>query len=103
VIYRLKKTVTVLNKTGDDQAIIYIGHNRDRRIQSVKAEIYDASGGLVHKVSKRDFQDISVADHGSLFEDARALVFKPGGLNYPYTVSYEYEVRSKQTLYFPDW
>ncbi|MEO6521071.1 MAG: DUF3857 domain-containing protein [Mucilaginibacter sp.] len=97
-----KQAVTVLNKNGDNVASLSIWHDKSRQIKNVKGFVYDEFGKLKSKISESDFQDGNVAD-GSLFDGTKIMRFHPTVNTYPYTVEYEYEVSSKQTLYFGDW
>ena len=102
-IFHVKQVITVLNKTGDDQADIIIWHNKNRRIQYVKGAIYDEFGKLQKKFAEKDFEDYSNISSFSLFEDTRVKRYRPVASAYPYTLTYEYEVNSRQSLNFPDW
>lgn len=102
-IYHIKEAVTILNKNGDTHAEIAVWHNKSNVIRYIKGAVYNAAGKLTGKFSERDFEDASAASNSSLFEDSRVKHFQPAVIDYPYTVEYEYEVRSKQTLNFYDW
>src|SRR5206468_7030855 len=69
----------------------------------IKGLVYDQFGKQVSKFSEKDFQDYSNVSEVSLFEDSRIKHYKPVVTDYPYTLEYEYEVRSKQSLNFNDW
>lgn len=103
VTYKFKQVLTVLNKNGDGDAAIHIWYNKNYQIKSVKGTIYDEFGKAISKFSVKEFLDLSAASNSSLFEDSRKKVFRPSVTMYPYTLEYEYEIRSKQTLNFPDW
>jgi hypothetical protein len=102
-IYHIKEAVTILNKNGDKHSAISIWHNKSNVIRYVKGSIYNADGKLLSKFAEKDFEDASAASNSSLFEDSRVKHYQPAIIEYPYTVEYEYEVRSKQTLNFYDW
>lgn len=102
-IYHIKEAVTILNKNGDDHAEIVVWHNKSNVIRYIKGAVYDATGKLAGKFAEKDFEDVSAASNSSLFEDSRVKHYQPAVVNYPYTVEYEYEIRSKQTLNFYDW
>jgi hypothetical protein len=99
----IKRTITVLNKNGDDDAEISIWHDKSRIIKDVKGAIYNQYGKPVSKFSESDFDDDSNHDGFSLFTDLKIKHYRPMATDYPYTVSYEYDVKSKQTLEFSDW
>lgn len=103
VIMTVKKVVTVLNKNGDNQAEIILGYNKSITIKYAKGVIYDASGKAISKFSLSNFTDHSSVSDFSLFEDDRVKHLKPSTSTYPYTISYEFEIRFKQNLLIPDW
>lgn len=102
-INHVKEVVTILNKNGDGNADIVVWYNKSNRIKYIKGIVYDEFGKPTDKFSDKNFSDYSAASDASLFEDSRVKHFKPAVVNYPYTVEYEYEVLSKQSLNFADW
>lgn len=103
VIMSVKKVITILNKNGDSQAEIALFYNKNTVIKSAKGLILDAFGKVISKFTLSNFSDHSAVSAISLFEDDRVKHFEPTVLSYPYTISYEYEIRSKQNLAIPDW
>jgi hypothetical protein len=102
-IYHIKEAITVLNKNGDKHAEIGVWHNKSNVIRYIKGTVYNSFGKPTGKFSEKDFEDANAASNASLFEDSRVKHFSPAVMDYPYTVEYEYEIRSKQTLNFFDW
>lgn len=103
VDYRYKRAVTILNGSADAEARIAVWYNKTRQIKSVKATVYNEYGMPIGKVSEKDFKDESAASNFSLFEDSRVKRFMPAIITYPFTIEVEYEIRSKQSLIFPEW
>ena len=103
VDYRYKRVVTVLNSSADAEAKIAVWYNKTRNIKSIKATIYNEFGVPISKISLKDFRDESAASNYSLFEDSRVKRFNPAVVTYPFTLEYEYEIRSRQSLIFPEW
>lgn len=103
VIANVKKAITILNKNGDHQAEVALFYNKNTVIKYARGIIYDASGKAVQKFTLGNFTDQSAVSDISLFEDDRVKHFEPNVLAYPYTIAYEYEIRSKQNLIIPDW
>lgn len=103
VVYHVKEAVTVLNKNGDDLAHIVVEHDKNNIIKNIKGNIYDSFGKQIGKFTESDFDDVSAGHDFSLFEDVRLKHYLPAMTNYPYTIAYEYEVRSKQSLEIPTW
>src|SRR5471030_2293751 len=102
-IYHIKEAITVLNKNGDEAAHIVVEHDKANIIKNIKGVAYDEFGKQIKKFSESDFDDVNAWDGFSLFTDAKLKHFLPAISQYPYTIAYEYEERSKQSLYFNDW
>lgn len=101
--YHVKKAITVLNKNGDDEADIAIWHDKSKVIKDIKGIVYNQWGKPTGKFSESDFDDDSGHDGFSLFTDLKIKHYQPKIAEYPYTISYEYDVKQKQTLDFEDW
>ncbi|GAB3926346.1 hypothetical protein GCM10028827_17180 [Mucilaginibacter myungsuensis] len=102
-IYRIKQATTIMNKNGDDHAQIVVWHNKGNVIKYIKGVVYDAGGKQIGKFTEKDFDDSNAAGGENLFADSRVKHYRPSMIIYPYTVAYEYEVRSKQSLNLNDW
>jgi len=101
--YHIKEAITVLNQNGDDMAQMVVWHNRSNIIKNIKGTVYNASGIPIGKFSEKDFEDAYAGEDFTLFEDSRVEHYRPSITDYPYTVEYEYEEKSKQSLDFDDW
>ncbi|WP_374948138.1 DUF3857 domain-containing protein [Mucilaginibacter sp.] len=102
-IYHVKTAITVLNKNGVDIAHIILWHNRTNLIRYVKGMVYNEFGQATGKFTEKEFSDVNATSQMSLFEDSRVKHYVPSNGSYPYTIEYEYEIRSKQSLNFKDW
>jgi len=102
-IVHVKKAITVLNKNGDDHAVLHLTYDKSTNIRSIKGAIFNSFGKQVAKFSEGDFQDQSAWDGFSLFLGDKIKYYRPAVTEYPYTVVYEYEQRYKQSLDFPKW
>ncbi|NHA07137.1 DUF3857 domain-containing protein [Mucilaginibacter sp. HC2] len=102
-LYHIKNAVTILNKNGNNIADIVVWHNKSRVIKSIKGVVYNQFGKPVNKFSESDFEDVNAQDGFSLFQDLKVKHYNPAVTDYPYTIVYEYEVKSKQSLNFDDW
>ena len=96
-----KKAITIFNKLADYNADITLSHDGRRVIKSVKAYYYDAFGKEIKKVKKKDFSDYSASD--GLFSDGRYLHYSYTPTTYPYTVYYEYEIKTTNTAFIRQW
>ncbi|MDR3696072.1 DUF3857 domain-containing protein [Mucilaginibacter sp.] len=102
-IVQVKSAITVLNKNGDEDAEIVLEYDKSRVIKSVKGIILNEFGKPVTKFSEGDFENQSAWDGFSLFLDDKIKYYRPAFSQYPYTVVYEYEMKLKQSLDFPQW
>ena len=102
-IYHVREAVTILNKNGDENARIVVEHDKINIIKNIKGTVYNEFGKQIGKFSESDFDDISAGHNFSLFEDTRIKHYLPSVAQYPYTIVYEYETRSKQSLNFDKW
>ncbi|KAA8477149.1 transglutaminase-like putative cysteine protease [Arcticibacter tournemirensis] len=98
-----KTAVTILNSAGDDESQIVLFYDKNNQIKSLKGIIYNEFGLPAGKFGEKDFKDMSAVSDGTLYQDDRVKVFEPAQTTYPYTVVYEYEIKSKQSLFFPRW
>lgn len=103
VIYHYKRAITVLNKNGVDDAEIVIGHNKMYTIKYIKGAVYNEFGKQTDKFSESSFEDVNTQDGFSLYDDTKVKHYKPVAADYPYTVEYEYEVHSKESLNLGSW
>ncbi|NQX76733.1 DUF3857 domain-containing protein [Gilvibacter sp.] len=103
IVYRHKRVVTVYNKGGDSDAVAYASYDDDRRITKLSATILDKNGEELERFRKRDFEDISAVDGGTLYSDSRLMVLQYTPTQYPYTLVFESETESKDTFYLPTW
>jgi hypothetical protein len=98
-----KKVITILNPNGKYYGAIQVDYNKSRPVHSLSGALYDAYGQLIRKFKKKDFEDVSIIQDFSIFEDEREKRLFPSLSNYPYTVVYEYRQKYEFTLYLPRW
>ncbi|MGF1669090.1 MAG: DUF3857 domain-containing transglutaminase family protein [Balneolaceae bacterium] len=101
--YRVEKTITILNQEGSDNGNIAIYYNSFMKPKRIKGEIRDKNNNLVRTLSSKEINDYSNAASYSLFEDSRVLFFQLLHHEYPYTISYEYEVDYSGYINWPMW
>lgn len=102
-LVRFKTAITVLNKNGDQYAVIQLPHDKNNLIKYVKGYIYNDIGIQIGKISESNFDDGNAWDGFSLFIDTKVKHYAPSVPTYPYTVYYEYIIKLKQTLALPSW
>lgn len=94
-----KYAVTILDKSGNDYALVTIPYNPTTKISGIKINLYDASGKLIKSYSKKDFSDYTYNRSGALYVDDRILVLNPSSNTYPFTVETMYETNTSNTIY----
>jgi len=95
--------ITVLNENGNENALLYLDYDKSKAIRFVKGSVYNAFGKQISKFSSADFIEQNEWDGFSLFNGTRIKYYRPSETEYPYTIVYEYETRSRQSLGLPDW
>ena len=98
-----RHAVTVMNTQGVGDGVIVVHHNKLTKVKKLKATIYDASGNVLKKVKMSEFENLSMINRFSLFEDDRMFKYVPHVNVLPYTVEYEYELRTMTTFFLPSW
>lgn len=103
VTYTITQAITVLNKGGADYADLVLPYNKSTQIKSAKGYILDGDGNMRSKFTLSNFVDQSAVSDFSLYEDDRLKYYVPIITSYPFTIVYEYEIRTKQNLIIQDW
>ena len=103
MIINKEMVVTVLNKHGDGDGLIYLYYDKYRKIKNANAKIYNAFGIEIKKIKLSDFEDVSSADGFSLYTDDRLKYYEHIPLSYPYTIKYNYEIVTSNTAFIPNW
>ena len=103
MIVTQKRTVTVLNKSGNSSAEMYEHYDNDTKITKLSAVIYDAFGKEIQKYSKGKFLDVSAVDGGTLYSDDRVKYLDYTPISYPYTLVFESEYKTSSTGFIPSW
>ncbi len=103
VVYTVTQAITVLNKGGAGYADLVLPYNKSLQIKIAKGYILDALGNQIARFALSNFVDQSAVSNFSLYEDDRIKYYSPVILSYPFTIVYEYEVRSRQNLIIQDW
>lgn len=91
--------ITILNAAGKEHAEHVIFYDKLRKVNNLRASVYDAAGQLVKKVKSTEFIDQSAFD--GMYSDNRAKHIDLAQRTYPYTVEIEYQVEFKFLFYIP--
>lgn len=100
---KVNRVITVLNKLGNSKIGAYAHYDDNSKISKLSAKIYDASGKLIKKVNKGKFVDVSAVDGGSLYSDSRVIYLDYTPTAYPFTVHFNYELKTSSTGFLPNW
>lgn len=103
MLLKSKRVVTVLNKKGNRHLHAFAGYSNSRKLKYVKAIIYDAFGNEIKKIKEKDFIDVSSVSGSTLYSDYRVKYLDYTPIGYPYTVVFEKEIQTKNTVFIPTW
>jgi transglutaminase-like putative cysteine protease len=103
MIISVERTVTVLNKLGNNSIGAVVGYDDNSRINKLEAFVYDAFGNEIKKIKKNDFVDVSAVDGATLYSDSRVKYFEYTPITYPYTVCFSYQKKTSSTGFLPNW
>lgn len=95
--------ITILNENGDRWAEFSEYYDNSKLITSFEGFLYDANGGLVRKVKKKDLLDYKTSSVGTFVDDGRVKVYDFNQRSYPYTIEYTVGISSKSSMFFPQW
>jgi len=103
-VYKIKQSITIL-KPESKANIIRVFYDPDTPISHLSANVYDYLGLPVKKFKKDDFQDLAAIDGFSIYQDNRYKRLEINGMNYPFTLEWEYEqkIKGMQLVFMPDW
>ena len=91
--------ITILSSAGNSHAEWVLGYDKLRKVNSLKATVYDASGRVTKKVKASEFNDQSSFE--GMYSDDRAKSIDLTQNTYPYTVEFDYELEYKFLFYIP--
>lgn len=98
-----QKVYTVLDKSAEDEAAIYIPYDKTRKVSDIKVQILDENGKVIKKLYKSDFTDVSAVSAGAIYVDDRILYLQYLPTSYPYTISYSYTEKTPNTVFISDY
>ncbi|GAB3821687.1 hypothetical protein GCM10028895_24340 [Pontibacter rugosus] len=100
---RFKTTITILNENGNNRAKLYVPYDKLSKVNYVKGTSFDKVGKKIKSLKNSDLKDVSYMNDFSLFEDNRLKIANLEYNIYPYTVEFEYEVTSRNMMFYPRW
>ncbi|MDR0893450.1 MAG: DUF3857 domain-containing protein [Mediterranea sp.] len=93
------RSVKVLNRKGLEAAQFYCGGDRFNSLQSFSGEIRTASGSVARKIKKSDLQRTEYSS-SNLGDDNYMYYYECDFPSFPFTITYEWEVRNNNGLAF---
>ena len=104
LVHTVHKVITVLDAGGDAFGRTTVGYDALNAIGYLHGAVYDADGRLLHQLRAAEIHDQGVGDAGgSLMTDVRMRYADLRQPQAPYTVEFDYEVASDNTLFYPTW
>jgi hypothetical protein len=103
MIIKTTRVITVLNELGLGSMGLVENYDKNNRINKIEATAYDAFGKELKTYKRKDFKDQSATDNGTIFSDSRLLYLDYTPINYPFTMVYETETESENTVFIPSW
>jgi hypothetical protein len=105
LVETVHRVVTVLDEAGsDDYGQLMVDYSSLRHLSYLRGAVYDAQGQLLHQLRPAEIHDQGLGDAGGSFMlDLRMRYADLRQPTTPYTVEFDYEVVSENTLFYPDW
>lgn len=99
----VRRAVTIFDEAGADYARTLVYYDQLRTVSYLRGTAYAADGRVLRTLKASEIKDISLSDGFSLANDGRGRVADLRQPVYPYTVEFEYEINSTNTLFYPAW
>lgn len=92
---------TVLDAEGED--VLFFSQTSDQfsKLDDAEIKVYDAQGKPVNKYKMKEIK--SQANGEGLVEDGKIYYFRVAAPSYPITVQYDYVIKYKGTINYPDY
>lgn len=105
LVKNVHKVVTILDPAGSDTyGELVVSYDALSRINYLRGAVYDAQGHLLHQLRPAEVHDQGLGSAGGNFmTDLRVRYADLRQPATPYTVEFDYEVTSENTLFYPDW
>ncbi|ALW83653.1 hypothetical protein AUC43_00145 [Hymenobacter sedentarius] len=104
LVHTVHRVITVLDPAGDDFGRQTVSYDALNSLSYLRGAVYDADGRLLHQLRAAEIHDQGMGDAGGSFmTDIRVRYADLRQPQTPYTVEFEYEIVSDNTLFYPDW
>jgi len=94
---------TVLNELGLRNLDLSASYEKNDRITQIEATVYNSFGKESKVYKRRDFKDQSAVGSGTIFSDSRMLYLDYTPISYPFTMVFEVETETINTVFIPSW
>ncbi|MEM6725689.1 MAG: DUF3857 domain-containing protein, partial [Bacteroidota bacterium] len=101
-VFTKRSVVTLLNERSKANELLLF-YDPMIKIESLSAVLYDQYGNRIEKFKASDFQDISIPSYVNTFDDNRYKYLDCSFNSYPYTIEFEYRVRSTAVIDYDDY
>ena len=92
MIVHYHRVVTILNKKGEDHALWNCTTDDFSQLTTFSGKIYDEQGKVRQKLKRSDVHTSQYSEH--LATDNQKNYVEPPVMDYPYTIEYDWEVKS---------
>jgi hypothetical protein len=92
---------TVLDAEGEDALFFHQTSDEFIKLEDAEIKVYDVHGKLINKYKKKEMRAEAIGE--GLVEDAVIYFFEVAAPAFPITVQYDYEIKFKGTLNYPDY
>ena len=104
LVHTVHRVVTVLDAAGDDLGRQMVSYDALRSLSYLRGAVYDANGHQLHQLRAAEIHDQGMgSSSGSFMTDVRVKYADLRQPQTPYTVEFDYEIVSDNTLFYPDW
>ncbi|MEO6837090.1 MAG: DUF3857 domain-containing protein [Ginsengibacter sp.] len=93
---------TVLNAEGEDVLYFYKYSDKFRKLIDAEIKVYDSKGKELNKYKMKELNS-QAAEGDGLVSDGKIYYFRVSAPSYPITVQYDYSLKFKGTLNYPDY
>lgn len=95
--------IQINNPNGDEYCTISLPYNKQLKVNNITAQITDLHGNVVSQLKKTDIKKKSMENDFAFYSDLMVYEFTLQHFNYPYILSYSYNVEQTEFLDIHNW
>ena len=105
LVETVHKVITILDQAGSEEyGQLVKDYDALSHINYLRGAVYDAQGRLLHQLRPAEIHDQGMGSAGGSFmTDLRVRYADLRQPAVPYTVEFDYEITSENTLFYPGW